>query len=273
MAMMIVLHVAALLAYAVAAAIQITALVRGQRLASRYGATVLALGVALHGAGLAAFVGTYQELPLVGLAPSLSTLAFLLGAFLLAVAAFREARAVGIVLLPLVAVLLLVALLLHLRPAGEVVAFRVWWLKVHVVLAFIGYVGLAVAFAAGLLYLLQFRQLKSKRFGRVFRFFPSLATLDDLGRLGLRVGFPALTVSLMLGWAYTIRFQHSFAFAMPQVIWGEITWVVFLVALLAGNRGTSRARRSALVSVFGFAVVVAAYVILRLAVTGGRLFL
>ncbi len=271
--MIIVLHLGALALYLVAAGIQIGSLVQGQRLVPRTAAALLVAAVVVHAAGLAAFVARYQELPLVGLAPSLSSLAFLIAALLLVLATFGEARPVGIVLLPLVSALLVGALALRIRPAGGVLAFRGWWLALHVVLGFIGYVGLAVAFAAGLLYLLQFRELKGKRFGRIFRFFPSLATLDGLGRLGLRIGFPSLTLNLVLGWAWTIRFRHSFAFATPQVIWGVITWLVFLAAMVVGNRGATRARRSALASVVGFAVVVAAYVILRVAITGGRLFL
>ncbi len=271
--MIILLHVLALLLYGVAAGVQIGSLARGQRLVPRVGTAMLGAAVVAHAVALGTFVAAYQELPLVGLAPSLSTLAFLIGAFLVAVLSFRDARPVGIVLLPIVVALLAVALALQIRPAGEVLAFRGAWLVFHVVLAFLGYVGLSVAFAAGLLYLLQFRQLKTKRFGRLFRFFPPLATLDQLGRLGLRVGFPALTVSLIAGWAWTIRFQHTFAFTMPQVIWGIITWIIFVAAMLAGRSGPARARRSALASVVGFAVVVAAYVILRVAITGGRLFL
>jgi HemX protein len=271
--MIIILHLVALGLYLVAAGIQLGSLVRGERLIPRLGTAVLAGAVLAQTAGLVFFVRAYHELPLVGLAPSLSTLTLLIGAFLLVLTGFRDARSVGLVLLPFMAVLLVVALGLHIRPAGRPLAFRGWWLGFHVLLGFIGYVGLAVAFAAGLLYLLQFRELKGKRFGRLFRFFPSLATLDQLGRVGLQVGFPSLTLNLLLGWAWTIRFRHSFAFATPQVIWGVITWLVFLAAILAGSRGGARARRGALASVLGFAVVVAAYVILRVAVTGGRLFL
>lgn len=271
--MIIILHVAALLLYAAAAGIQIVSLARGQRTSPRTGTALLGAAVASHGAGLGAFTAAYGELPLVGLAPSLSTLALLVGAFLVVVSAFRETRSVALVLLPIVAGLMVLSLALGIRPAGHVLAFRGWWLAFHIMLGFIGYVGLAVAFAAGLLYLLQFRQLKSKRFGRVFRYFPSLATLDRLGRYGLQIGFPALTLNLLLGWAWTIRFRHTLAFASPQVIWGIITWWVFIAAMLAGNRGGARARRSALAAVIGFTLVVAAYVILRLAVTGGRLFL
>ncbi|HEX9107773.1 MAG TPA: cytochrome c biogenesis protein CcsA, partial [Longimicrobiales bacterium] len=203
--MIIVLHVVALLLYTAAAGIQIGVLARGQRVVPRSAPAVLGVAVIAHAVALGFFVATYHELPLVGLAPSISTLAFLLGVILLVLAHFSDARPVGLVLLPIVAGLLLLALLLQIRPAGQVLAFRGAWLAFHVMLGFIGYVGLAVAFAAGLLYLLQFRQLKSKQFGRLFRFFPALATLDRLGRLGLQIGFPSLTLNLILGWAWTIR--------------------------------------------------------------------
>jgi ABC-type transport system involved in cytochrome c biogenesis permease subunit len=50
----------------------------------------------------------------------------------------------------------------------------------------------------------------------------------------------------------------------PKVVWGVITWLVFIAALAArAGRGAPGARRGALVSVVGFAVVVAAYVLLR----------
>ena len=174
--MTIVFHAAALAFYLAATALQSASLLRGQRLVPRTSLVLIALAVLLHASGLAAFVATYRELPLVGLAPSLSTLALLIGAFLLVLAAFREGRPVELVLLPIVMALLGGALVLHIRPAGHVMAFRGWWLAFHVVLGFIGYVGLAISFAAGLLYLVQFRELKGKRFGRMYRFFPSLAS-------------------------------------------------------------------------------------------------
>ena len=60
----------------------------------------------------------------------------------------------------------------------------------------------------------------------------------------------------------------------PKVVWGVITWLVFVAALVArAGEGAARARRGALVSVVGFAVVVAAYVLLRAAESAGAGFL
>ena len=117
--------------------------------------------------------------------------------------------------------------------------------------AFVGYAGLTVAFAAGLMYLLQFRELKSKHFGAIFRFFPPLETLDRLGRRGLLVGFPFLTLAVLVGWAWTARFhgvvapgsRSSSGCSSP----GWSSWRAILARLGGGRRG----HRGALASVIG----------------------
>ena len=108
----------------------------------------------------------------------------------------------------------------------------------------------------------------------MFRFFPSLPALDMLGRRGLVVGFPALTLALVIGWAWTVSFQPEFGMSEPQVIWGLLTWLIFAVVVLL--RLTKRAdtqRRAALASVIGFLIVVVVFVLLRVFVTGERVFL
>jgi ABC-type transport system involved in cytochrome c biogenesis permease subunit len=243
----------------------------GGRLAvPRTGAALIGSAMLVHGAALVIFTATHAELPLVGLAPSLSTLAFFITLFLFASTLARESRPVGLVLLPLTSVLLAIALIIGITPSGEPLAFSGVWFSFHVLLAFIGYAGLAVAFAAGLLYLLQFRELKDKRLGRVFRFFPSLPVLDSIGRRGVAVGFPALTAALLLGWAWTVRFRNTFAASNPEVIWGVLTWLTF--AVLVGvryGRGPNTERRAAFAGVAGFAFVVVSYLVLRLFVAGG----
>ena len=234
--MVAILHGLALILYLLAASVLLRTLAGAHPRAPQRGPAVLGAAVLAHGAGLAAYAAEHGELPLVSL-------------------------------------MLAVALALGIRPSGEALTFRGPWLYLHVLLAFIGYAGLAVAFAAGLVYLLQFRELKGKRLGRVFRFFPSLDTLDVVGRRALAVGFPALTLALGLGWAWTIRFRHSFAIGEPEVLWGILTWFTFVAVIAARVGDPARGRRGALASVVGFAVVVLVYMVLRLTAAHGAAFL
>jgi HemX protein len=264
----------ALVLYLGASGTLVASFAGGRGIAPRAGSAMMVAGVALHGLGLVGYTWQHAELPLVGLAPSLATLAFVIALFLFSTSLTGESRPVGLVLAPLTAVLLAIALVIGVAPTAEVIAFRGVWFYLHIVLAFIGYAGLAIAFAAGLLFLLQFRELKDKRLGRVFRFFPSLPVLDALNRRALTIGFPALTIALLVGWAWTVRFQPDFGLSEPQVIWGIITWFVFLFLLgMRVVRSADVQRRAALATVVGFVLVVLSYLVLRVFLTGGRVFL
>lgn len=269
-----VLHVVALAFYALAAALLGVSLARSARRLPAAATACLAGGVVAHAAALASFATHYGELPLVGLGPSLSVLAILVALGSLLLATLGRTGPLGLVLVPVAAALAAVAEVAGLRPAAQEMVFRGPWFVLHVVLAMVGYAGLTVAFAAGLMYLLQFRQLKGKRFGAVFRFFPPLDTLDRIGQRALMVGLPFLAVALLLGWAWSERFGLAMQAGNPKVVWGVITLGVFVAGLAArAGEGAARARRGALVSVVGFAVVVAAYVLLRAAESAGAGFL
>lgn len=264
--LILVLHLCALAGYLGSAAILGAALGRGQRAAPLAAPALAFAAVLAHAAGLGVYTARHQELPLVGLGPSLSTLGFAVGVLLLAAERPRNVRPLGLILLPLAGLLVGAALLFGLRPAGEPLAFRGPWFVLHVLLAFLGYAGLAGAFAAGVLYLLQLRELRVKRFGRMFRFFPSLDALERAGRTALSVGFPALTLALVLGWAWTVRFRNSLEVADPKVLWAVFSWLVMGLALAFRGGGPRRQRWGALVTVVGFLLVVAAYVVLRTAI-------
>ena len=261
------LHYLALGGYLGAVALLAASFVRGDRNLPPAASATLAAALASHAGALVAYGITWGELPLVGLGPSLSTLALLIATGSLFVAIVGGVGPLGLVLLPLVGVLTGIAIWTGVRPSGAPLAFRGAWFALHVVFGFVGYAGLTLAFAAGLMYLLQFRELKSKRFGAVFRFFPPLDTLDRVGQRALLGGFLALSLALVLGWAWTARFQRSLEIRNPQVIWGVLTWIVFAAALAARHRAR-QGRRAALVSVVGFAVVVASYLVLRVQSSG-----
>jgi HemX protein len=268
-----ILHIVALMLYAGVGGLYGLSLASGRIVMPRPGLALIGAAVAAHAAALIAFTISYGELPLVGLAASLSSFAFLVGTCLLAVASVTASRPIGLVLAPIIAVLLVAVVWLGIAPTTEELEFRGVWFALHVVLAFIAYAAMALAFAASLLYLLQFRELKDKRFGRIFGFVPPLETLDRLAYRSLLVGLPALTIALALGWAWTIRFRHSLSMNDPKIIWAVFTWIAFVVALGSRRGRVDVERRTARVTVTAFAAIVAVYVVLRISLARRGMFL
>ena len=268
------IHLLALIFYLVAFLLWLRALLAGGQGRGSLPAWIAAAGVAAHFAAVSSYVTTFGELPLVGLGPSLSTLALLTGVGLVAALALQEGERIGIVLLPLAVLLQATAVAAGIRPSGVAPNFRGGWFILHASLGLAGVVGIALAGAAGWLYLAQFRELKAKRMGRLFHFLPPLATLDRLGRVGSRAGFVLLTLSLSLGWAWTVRFLGTFGQDEAQMWWGLFSWLAVLAAIIARGRGEGPAeRRSAWANSLAFLLIAAGYLLLRLSARPGAGFL
>ncbi len=242
---------------------------RGALLAS----ALTAAAVVLHGLALAGFWLVHGELPLVGPGAALSSLAFVGGVALAVMLPMREVARVAIALLPIIVLVQGAALALGIEPAPMTLDFQGTGFVIHVGLAFLGLQGLALAFAAGVLYLIQHHELKEKRLGRIFFFIPPLATLERVGRVGVWVGFASLSLALVVGWAWTVQHRGSLEMSDPKVVWSVLSWFVFL-GIFAARLGKGRTEyRSALAAVVGFAVVLGTYLALRITAGGSGLFL
>jgi ABC-type uncharacterized transport system permease subunit len=128
---------------------------------------------------------------------------------------------------------------------------------VHVALVLVGLAALVLNFGGALMYVLQERQLKAKRPGTVYYRLPALETLDRLTAATLTVGFPFLTVGLLLGvlsaraaWGGVMTFD-------PLALFSVLMWVIYAATLLGRVIGHWRGRRAAYLSIAGFCVLLA----------------
>lgn len=272
--MVLVLHLIAAAGYLAGWAIELRAFRAGDPVPRAAALVSVGGAVGAHLVGLAAFVLVHGSLPLVGLGPASSTLAFLIGAVALAASLRMESRPATLFLLPPLLLLLGEALLVGVEPATRQIAFRGPWFVFHVGSIFAGYAALLLASAAATMYLLQFRSLKRKTFGSVFRFFPSLEALDRLNRMGLHFGLPTFTLGLLAGWSWTLTYgQSGLALGNPEVLLGLVTWVVYLAALAVRALPRARGGRAAAASAVAFFVTAGAFILLRITTSSPGFFL
>jgi ABC-type transport system involved in cytochrome c biogenesis permease subunit len=174
---------------------------------------------------------------------------------------------------PLAGGLVGLALLLGLAPGAQPSGGRNVWFILHVTLSVLGFALLALAFISAALYLLQFRELKAKRFGQVFQLFPPLERLDRLNHVALVAGFPALTVGVLLAIGYAVRYAGGMHVDPAQLVWGSFTWVVLGWTVWVRVARHWAGRRAAFASIVGFAAVVLVYAALKLSQPGTEHFL
>ena len=231
---------------------------------------VLALGVLAHAVALLAATHELGHFPITGLGPALSFAGFVLAVTLLVVECLAREVSLTLAAAPLVALCTVTANLIGMQTLAPIDGAQGAWLTSHIALSFAGIAAYATAAAAGAVYLAEHRELRSRRFGVLFRFFPPLETLDRVNHLASLGGWLGLTLGVALAFAYSAAYGFG---DLPQLIWGTAAWLGITTLAVGRVLGGWRARRAALVASLTFAAVVALYVVARLTVSGPGRFL
>lgn len=129
------------------------------------------------------------------------------------------------------------------------------WAVVHVALILVGLAALVLNFGSALMYVLQERQIKAKRRGAFYYGLPALETLDHLTLVTLTVGFPFLTVGLLLGVLQAGRSWASLLAGDPLALFSLVMWLVYAATLSGRAIGRWRGRRAAYFAIAGFCVL------------------
>ena len=223
---------------------------------------VLLLGIGAHATALAGLTSQSGAASLTGLGPALSFAGLVLAVSLVIVECLAREVSLTLVAAPLAAVVTMAGNLTGMHPFLEPQGARAVWLTMHIVLSFIGIAAYATAAAAGTMYLVARRELKSAHFGAIFRSFPPLDTLDRVNHLASIAGFLGLTLGLALAGAYSFQYR---TLVLPQIIWGVGAWAGISALALGRLLLGWQARRAALMSAVTFASVIALYLVFRIA--------
>jgi ABC-type uncharacterized transport system permease subunit len=120
------------------------------------------------------------------------------------------------------------------------------WLEFHASMSMIAYGAFALACVAGLMYLVQERQLKRRQINSMFYHFPPLTDL-----------FAAITRLIWLGFILlTVGFATGFFTGQPlpyvKIAWSLGVWAFYAAILFARHLGTTAPRRIAALCVVAF---------------------
>ncbi len=221
----------------------------------RWGLGLLAVGFAAHTATLILAWVELGHIPATNLYESLLLVAWTMAAIFLVLSYRFNLKIFGIYAAPLITLAMLVATQIPRVPAESKPIFDNFWLVVHVLTIFFGEAALGLACGAGVLYLVQERSIKSKRPGFFYKRLPSLEMLDGVGYTCLIVGFTLITFGLVTGIIYAKSVWGRFWSWDPKEVWAGITWLLYAVLLHERITVGWRGRRSAILAIIGFAVV------------------
>jgi ABC-type uncharacterized transport system permease subunit len=190
-------------------------------------------------------------------------LALLLSLFVAYTQRTRPLRGLDWFVMPIVILLLAAAAIFGRTMPHEYLDTT--WTRVHVLSTFGGALAFAVAGAAGAMYLLANRRLRSKR-QPPGSGLGSLERLEHITLLSVTLGFALLTIGLITGFVL-LRNRNLLRadwYTQPKVLLTFVAWVVYALVLHSPINPSFRGRRTALLSVIGFVLMIGVLIAVQL---------
>ncbi len=248
------------LLYAVGTVGYLIYVIRTEKAIHRIAYGFLLAGFLSHTLGLLLLAGHIRQMPVTTLPQTFSLFAWAVVGSYLAFQLKFNIRILGTFVSPLAVIFMLLSSAIPGRVIPNSKLFKSFWLTFHVATIFIAMAIFALAFCAGVMYLLQERQIKSKNFGLLYRRLPSLEVLDSLNYVCLTFGFPLITIGLISGFVYAGAVWQSFWHWDPKEILSVVTWLIYAVLLHERLAVGWRGRRAAIMAIIGFSVILVTFV-------------
>ncbi len=232
------------------------------RARNRESTALKSLATGALAAGIAAAVGVIawhatsrgQWYPLGDNFDALVWLGTLLAIFVLYIQTTRPLGALDWFVLPVVILLLLAAAVFGRVEYHDYVNSTWSWL--HRVTAYGGAVAFAIAAAAGAMYVINSRRLRSKT--PVGPNLGSLERLEHLTMTAVTLGFALLTVGTITGGVRML--EHGKGTPTAKLVLALAVWVVYAVVRHAPINPSVRGRKVAVLSMVGFVLMIGAIV-------------
>jgi len=245
----------ALVAYGFAAIVYLVYFT-SEKARAQQAARILFIGAALfHGAALVVRFVVSGYTPITTTHEAVSFFAWTTALAFLSIRWFKKVKNLGVFASSLVLALMVLAWFSSHEARPLAPALQSVWLPIHASLAMAANSFFALAAIGGIMYLLQERELKQKRLGVFFSRLPSLDALDTMNQHCLAVGFLLMTMGMVTGALWAKQAWGAYWHWQPKQTWTLVTWLVY--AVLIHQRFTIgwRGRRSALLTVVAFGLV------------------
>ena len=261
-----ILWIIILLGYAVCVAQAVFALTTKRPVLQKLALGALAIALGAHTTWLVLKGIHANRCPLVGTQEMSAFLSWCIVVFYLIASRWYSANALKAFVFPLVLTLTTIA---AISPDTQGIAntenqpLQGILLPVHVGLILLAYAAFFITFGAGLMYIIQERELRHKRFGTVFYKLPSLDTCDSISSHSMAFGFILLTMGILAGLWFTHARYGIYWQGGPLEIFSVATWILYLLLIQTRMNAGWGGRAGALASIVSFLIVVCSLVGVR----------
>ncbi len=177
----------------------------------------------------------------------------------LAIGIGARLRFLGAFVSPLLFIVGVFALMPQLDVEGPALSARQGWLSFHVALFAIAYGAFGLSSIAGIMYLVQERDLKLHKLRVIFSLMPPLQRLDlAAGRL-LLAGLTMWTAALLISAGLARGVENVNYLQDPKILWSCLVWALYAGLVIMRWKFAQGGRKFALGAIITFAFVLLTY--------------
>lgn len=236
----------------------VTVITRKQML-FRIALGAISLGFIFHLVSLVEHALAVSRFPVSNIAEATSLFAFLITLSFLLVYWRYRISSISVFIFPIVFVMTLGSAVSHRHAKFQLPILQAGWLPVHISCALVGYVALFLAFVCGLMYLIQERELKRKKPRAFYYRLPPLEVIDNVAYWALTIGFPFITVAIILGTLGAASLWGPRWLEDPKIWLTFLMWFVYVALVYSRVSAGLRGRKAAYFSMIGLAAVLASW--------------
>ncbi len=167
----------------------------------------------------------------------------------------------GTFLVPVGFFLNIVSLFSRNVQAAQLKVVSPFLLGVHTGFLMLGEALFILAFASSAMYLIQEKNLKSKRFNQWYSRLPSLGRLEEMTALGVSAGFPLLTTGLLIGFFWAAKVWGPGWYFDPKVILSTAMWMIYAWLFYSKVADRIRGRRFAVAVVWCVVLILLSFLV------------
>jgi ABC-type uncharacterized transport system permease subunit len=194
--------------------------------------------------------------PLTNLFESQAFVAWAAVLFYLLIGSAYRVSFLGAFTAPLVLAICLLALILPIDVAHAEPLKRSPWIEFHAAIAIVAFGAFALALVASGMYLLQERQLKTRRLTPSFLLMPSIDQLEKINFRLLVMGIAMYSAGMLGG---VISYRIVGQWSAPKIIWAWTVWLVYAGLVTAQLLRLARGRKVALATIALFVLTLVGY--------------
>ncbi|MBN1398863.1 MAG: cytochrome c biogenesis protein CcsA [Bacteroidetes bacterium] len=127
---------------------------------------------------------------------------------------------------------------------------------IHVSSALIGYAAITIAGAYGLMYLMLYYEMKSSRFGVIYKKLPTLESLERMALTAIKIVVALLGTAICFGIIWLHQVYRGLYYADPKLIGTIVIWIMYVLLVIAERCFFIRGRKIMVFSVAGFLIAI-----------------